>query len=138
MPASAAAVRLLVKEVTGMTSLRRDLVATGLTALVVGVYAANVFGWSVWLVGDSVRWAAAVIVVLGVATCALGARPGDRVDALFGVLGVACAVFAVIALVTASSSALAALVAVDVALWVLATSRHLVHHLRHHGVPTPV
>jgi hypothetical protein len=121
-----------------MTSLRRDLVATGLTALVVGVYAANVFGWSVWLVGDSVRWAAAVIVVLGVATCALGARPGDRVDALFGVLGVACAVFAVIALVTASSSALAALVAVDVALWVLATSRHLVHHLRHHGVPTPV
>ena len=121
-----------------MTSLRRDFVATGLTALMLGVYAANTFGWPVWLVGDSVRWAASVIFVLGLATCSFGVHANDRVDALLGVLGIACATFAVIALVTASSKALTALVAADVVLWALATGRHLVHHLRHHGVPTPV
>src|SRR4249919_960626 len=99
-----------------MTSLRRDLVATGLTALVLGVYAANAFGWSVWLVGDSVRWAAAVVLVLGIATCAFGRPAKGRADAVLAVLGFACAAFAVIAIVTASSTALAALAAGDVAL----------------------
>ena len=126
-----------------MTNLRRDLVATGLTTLVVLVYAANVYDWSVWLVGDSVRWAAAVIFALGIATCAIGSSPDalrkdDRVSVLLAVVGSACAVFAVIAIVTASTTALGALVVADVALWVLATARHLVHHLRHHGTPTPV
>ena len=122
-----------------MTNLRRDLVATGFTALVVGVYAANLSGWSVWLVGDSVRWATAFVVVLGIATCAVGAaRTDNRVDALLAAVGVACVAFAVIALVTASSKALAALVVLDVALWGVATTRHLAHASRHHGAPTPV
>ena len=86
-----------------MTSLRRDLVATGLTALVLGVYAANVFGSSVWLVGDSVRWADRV---RGRARHrdvrrSAAARPTIASTQLLAAARVACAAFAVIALVTA-------------------------------------
>ena len=45
-----------------MTLTRKDLGASLLTALSVGVFAATHEGWNVWLVGDSRRWAAGVIV----------------------------------------------------------------------------
>jgi hypothetical protein len=56
-----------------MTRELKDVVATGLTALAVLAFLATHEGWGVWLVGDSRRWAAAAITLLGVATCGLGA-----------------------------------------------------------------
>ena len=56
---------------------RKDAAATGLTVLALLVYIASRQGWSVWLVGGSHRWAAGVIMLLGVATCSLG-RAGEE------------------------------------------------------------
>jgi hypothetical protein len=68
-----------------MTLTRKDAVVTGLTGLAVLAFLATHEGWNVPLAGDSHRWAAAVIVALGIGACSVGAR---RVDsALFGVLG---------------------------------------------------
>jgi hypothetical protein len=112
-----------------MTSIRRDLEATAVTALVVLVFLASHEGWGVPLVGDSHRWAAGVILALGMATCAVGsssARGLERAPtALFGVLGTAALVFGVLALVTGSLTALSFLVLADVLLWAAATARHL-------------
>src|SRR4051794_39073725 len=49
--------------VTTMTLSRKDVVATVLTVLVVLTFAATHEGWNVPLVGDSHRWAAAVILL---------------------------------------------------------------------------
>jgi hypothetical protein len=58
-----------------MTRGLKDVVATGLTALAVLVFLATHESWGVWLIGDSRRWAAAAITLLGVTTCGLGS-PG--------------------------------------------------------------
>ena len=47
-----------------MTLTRKDAVATGLAALAVFVFLATHEAWNVPLVGDSHRWAAAVIMAL--------------------------------------------------------------------------
>jgi hypothetical protein len=47
---------------------RKDVGATALTALVVISFFATHGGWNVWLVGDSHRRAAGVILLLGVVT----------------------------------------------------------------------
>jgi membrane-bound ClpP family serine protease len=74
------------------------------------------------LIGDSHRWAAAVILALGIATCTVGAK---RVNsALFGVLGGAAFVFGVLALITGSLTPLSLLVADMVVMWGLTTFRH--------------
>lgn len=106
---------------------RRDAAATALTGLAVLVFAATHQGWNVWLVGGSHRWAAGVIAVLGIATCALGTPQKDRSTALFAVLGIAALVLTVLALVTGSLTALSFLVVADVALWALATIVHATH-----------
>jgi hypothetical protein len=107
-----------------MTVSRRDLVATGLTLLAVLVFAAVHEGWGAPLVGDSVRWATAVILVLGMATCSQGSPGRDRGSKLLGVLGVTALVLAVVALVTASLTALSLLVLTFVVLWAVSTWRH--------------
>ena len=68
-----------------MTLTRKDAVATGLTGLAVFVFLATHQAWNVPLVGDSHRWATAVIMALGIGACSVGAT---RVNsALFGVPG---------------------------------------------------
>ena len=105
-----------------MTLTRKDAVATGLTGLAVFVFLATHQAWNVPLVGDSHRWAAAVIMALGIGACSVGAT---RVNsALFGVLGGAAFVFGVLALVTGSLTPLSLLVADMVVMWALTTFRH--------------
>ena len=110
-----------------MTLGRKDLAATALTVLVVLVFLATHEGWNVWLVGDSRRWAAAVIVLLGAVTCALGSPAESSGLKLFAPLGVAALVLAVLALVTGSLTVLSLLVAVIVVLWAASTVRHATH-----------
>ena len=105
-----------------MTLTRKDAVATGLTGLAVLTYLETHEGWDVPLVGDSYRWAAAVIMVLGIATCSVGAKRVNSV--LFGVLGGAAFVFGVLALITGSLTPLSLLVADMVVMWALTTFRH--------------
>ncbi len=105
-----------------MKLTRKDAVATSLTGLAVLAFLATHEAWNVPLIGDSHRWAAAVILVLGIGACTAGAR---RVNsALFGVLGGLSFVFGVLALVTGSLTPLSLLVADMVVMWALATARH--------------
>jgi len=105
-----------------MTLTRKDAVATGLTGLAVLTYVATHEAWNVPLVGGSHRWATAVILALGIATCSVGAK---RVDSpLFGILGGAAFVFGVLALVTGSLTPLSLLIADMVVMWALTTFRH--------------
>jgi hypothetical protein len=105
-----------------MTLTRKDALATGFTALAVLVYVATHEGWNVPLIGDSHRWAAAVIMALGIGACSAGAQRAG--SALFGVLGGAAFVFGVLALVTGSLTPLSLLVADMVLMWALTTLRH--------------
>ena len=62
----------MTEELKMMKLNRKDAAATALTVLAVAVFAATHEGWGVWLIGDSHRWAAGVITILGVAACSLG------------------------------------------------------------------
>jgi hypothetical protein len=112
----------------------KDIVATLLTALVVLTFAATHEGWNVWLVGDSRRWATGAILLLGMATCALGSRGRDKMTVFLATLGVLALVLGVVSLVTASLTALSILVADIVLLWALSTARHALHEP---GKPLP-
>jgi hypothetical protein len=78
--------------------------------------------WNVPLVGDSHRWAAAVVMALGIAACSVGAKRFN--SALFGVLGAAAFVFGMLALITGSLTPLSLPVADMVVMWALTTFRH--------------
>jgi hypothetical protein len=106
---------------------RKDLAATGLTALVVATFFATHEGWNVWLVGDSHRWAGGVILLLGVMTCGLGSPGHDVATKLLATLGVLALVLAVVALATGSLTPLSLLVVDVVALWAVSTLRHVGH-----------
>jgi hypothetical protein len=108
-----------------MTAVRKDLAATLLTSLAVLVYFANREGWSVPLVGDSRRWAAAVVLAVGWAACALGSPGKGRLTRVLAALGTLALAFGVIALVTGSPTWLSLLVADIAVLWAVATFRHL-------------
>ncbi|MFN8224314.1 MAG: hypothetical protein U0R50_13830 [Gaiellales bacterium] len=110
-----------------MTAIVKDAIATVFTALAVVVLAANLAEWPVWLVGDSVRWAAGAVMLLGIGACSLGRPQRGRTDQLLGVIGVVCVGLFVVALATGSSQALVALVVADVVLWLAATARHFAH-----------
>src|SRR4051812_2590508 len=89
------------KEVERMRLTGRDIAATALTALVVLTFAATHESWSVPLVGDSHRWAAAAVALLGVLTCALGTREeGSRMPRPLALLGIAALVLAGLAIGT--------------------------------------
>jgi hypothetical protein len=115
------------KEVRTMGLTRRDAAATVLTSVVVLVFFAAHGGWDVPLVGDSVRWAAGAILLLGVTTCALGTAEDSAAPKLFAALGIASLVFGVLALATGSLTALSLLVATTVLLWAGATLGHVRH-----------
>jgi hypothetical protein len=118
-----------------MTLNRKDLAATLLTALAVAVFAATHEGWQVWLVGDSHRWAAAVIAVLGIAACALGTPGSDTAAKLMSVAGVIAGALAVVAIASGSLTPLSLLVAAIVLLWAVTTWRHA-HRAPRRALPT--
>lgn len=109
-----------------MTLTRKDAAATFLTSLVVLAFLATHEAWNVPLIGDSHRWAAAVIFLLGAVTCGLGSR-AQGMPLLFSALGAAALVLAAVAVATGSLTALSLLVVCIVALWAAATFRHVRH-----------
>jgi hypothetical protein len=127
------------KEVRDMTTTsRKDAVATVLTGLAVLTYFATHQEWNVWLVGDSRRWAAGVILVLGAVACGLGngadtmsVRPWDLETKFTVTLGVIATALGITALVTGSLTPLSLFVIAIVALWAMST----VSHVRHHTTP---
>jgi hypothetical protein len=109
-----------------MTRSLKDLSAAVLTLVAALVFVANHEGWGIWLVGDSRRWAAAVITLLGAVTCSLGSPEKGSATKWLAALGVLALILAVVALVTGSLTALSLLVTDIVALWALSTIRHIV------------
>jgi hypothetical protein len=107
-----------------MALTRKDVAAAALTALAVLVFLATHEGWGVPLVGDSHRWAAGAIFLLGSMTCGLGSPGKDAAAKLLAILGVAALVLAVLAVATGSLTPLSLLVVDMVALWAVATLRH--------------
>ena len=107
-----------------MTLTRKDAGALVLTTGVVLVFAATHEKWGVPLIGDSRRWAAVAILLLGLGACSLGSPGKDRTTKLLAVLGVVALGLAIIALITASLTALSFLTLDVVLLFVLATRRH--------------
>ena len=110
-----------------MTVTRKDVAATALTALVVLVFIATHEGWDVPLIGDSHRWAAAAITLIGAVTCGLGSAEPLSEHKLAAALGVVALVLAVLSLATGSLTPLSLLVADIVALWAVATFDHVRH-----------
>jgi hypothetical protein len=110
-----------------MAVSRKDVVATGLTVLVVLAFLATHEGWAVPLIGDSHRWAAGAIALLGIGTCGQGSPDGGRASKLLATLGVLALVLAVLAIATGSLTLLSLLVVDIVALWALSTTRHAIH-----------
>ena len=118
-----------------MTLNRKDAAATALTVLAVAVFAATHEGWGVWLVGDSHRWAAAVIGVLGVAACSQGTPSKDTAAKLMSVIGAIAGALAVVAVASGSLTPLSLLVAAIVLLWAVSTWRHA-HRAPRRALPT--
>jgi len=110
-----------------MTRGLKDVVATGLTALAVLAFLATHEGWGGWLIGDSRRWAAGAMGLLGIATCGLGTPGKDNATKFLATLGVLAFVLVIPALATGSLTALSLLVADMVLLWAMSTLRHVAH-----------
>jgi hypothetical protein len=108
-------------------TLRKDLAATALTALAVLAYLATHEGWGVPLIGDSHRWAAGAITLLGMMTCGLGSPTRDRMSKVLAALGGAAVLLATLALATGALAPLSVLVGDIVLLWALSTIRHIAH-----------
>ena|SRR2546429_296635 len=107
-----------------MTLTRKDAAAAALTALAVLAYLATHEAWGVPLVGESHRWAAGAILLLGSMTCGLGSPGKDAATKLLALLGIAAFVLGVLALATGSLTPLSLLVVDVVALWAASTLRH--------------
>jgi hypothetical protein len=116
-----------------MRLTRKDVAATLLTALVVLVFVATHEGWNVWLVGDSHRWAAGAILVIGGMTCGLGSPDESRATRFLGALGMTVFVLGVLAIATGSLTPLSLLVLDIVVLWAFSTARHARSAPREHA-----
>jgi hypothetical protein len=111
----------------------KDAVSTVFMAAVVVIYVAFLNSTTVWLI-SSARGTAAAVMVLGlVGGCAMSAPAdqgrGTRARAYTGVtsvVGITAFVAGVVALITASTVALAVLVAATLTLWLAATVRHAI------------
>ncbi len=109
----------------------KDAVSTVFMAAIVVIYVAFMKSTTAWLISSARGTAAAVLVLGMVGGCAMSAAAGQyqdtRVRAYTGyasVLGATALVAGVIALVTASTIALAILVVATLTLWLVATVRH--------------
>jgi hypothetical protein len=105
----------------GRREIVEDVIATVVMAGTVLGYAATHENWNVWLIGDSRRWTAGLLVVLAIAMFALVARHVGSTT--IGVLGLAAAVCAIIAFWTASLTPLSFLAAIIVIAWAFAVLR---------------
>ena len=109
----------------------KDAVSTVFMAAIVVIYVAFLNSTTAWLI-SSARGTAGAVLVLGiVGGCCMSAAAeqfqGTRAKAytsFASVLGVTALVAGVIALITASTVALAVLVVATLALWLVATARH--------------
>ena len=110
-----------------MTLSRKDAAGAALTALVVLAFLATHEGWGVPLIGDSHRWAAGAITLLGIATCGLGSPAKGTATKLLATLGAIACVLAALALATGSLTPLSLLVADIVVLWAASAFRHVRH-----------
>jgi len=109
----------------------KDAVSTVSMAAIVVIYIAFLNSTTAWLISSARGTAAAVLILGGVGGCVMSAAGGQyqgpRARAymsLAGVLGGIALVSGVIALITASTVALAILVAATLTLWLVATVRH--------------
>jgi hypothetical protein len=109
---------------------RKDRNVFGLAILIVAVFVTTYAGWGVPLIGDSHRWATAVILFLGLAAGALSAPGLESRSYLQAGLVVAAFLFAVIAFASASLTAVALLVLAILALVATSAARHLRHGRR--------
>jgi hypothetical protein len=106
---------------------RNDRNVFGLAILAVAVFVTTYAGWGVPLIGDSRRWATAVILVLGLAAGTLSAPGLESRSYVEAGLVVLAFLFAVLAFATASLVAVALLVLAILALVATSATRHLRH-----------
>jgi hypothetical protein len=100
-----------------------------LAAAVVGVYAGHALDWSLPLIGD-VRLAILAVGIIGLGGCILGADPAvitsrTPYTALASGLGVTALLLVILGLITGWELVLTALAVVTLALYAVATIRHL-------------
>ena len=101
----------------------KDSTVAALAVLIVGVFVVAYASWNVPLIGDSNRWAAVVIVALGLIAGYLASPGSGARSYLLAGLVIVAFLFAVIALASASLTALALLVVALLALIVASTVR---------------
>jgi hypothetical protein len=109
---------------------RKDRNVFGLAILIAAVFVTTYAGWGVPLIGDSHRWATAVILILGLAAGARSAPGLEGRSYLQAGLVVAAFLSAVIAFASASLAAVALLVLAILALVATSAGRHLRHGRR--------
>ena len=113
-----------------MTLTWRDAIATVLTAGGVALYAASTQGAELPLL-SSPRGVAVAVLALGFLACNVGAPTAFRPETkrwilvVGSALGVAMLLAGIVALITASTQALATLVVGTVALWAFTTAHHM-------------
>ena len=105
----------------------KDRTIVALAALIVGVFVVAYASWGVPLIGDSNRWAAVVILALGLLAGYLCSPGADARSYLLAGLVIVAFLFAVMAIASASLTALALLAVALVALIIVSTARHAVH-----------
>ena len=111
----------------------KDAVSTVFIAAIVVIYIAFLNATTAWLI-SSARGTAAAVLVLGiVGGCSMSAAAAQyqgrqtwAYTSFASVLGATALVAGVIALITASTVALAILVVATLALWLVATVRHAI------------
>lgn len=106
---------------------RNDRKVLGLAILIAAVFVTTAVGWGVPLIGDSHRWAAAVIVLLALAAGALSAPGSQPRSYILGGFVLLAFLFAVLTFATGSLASLALFV---VALLVL-IGASMGLHMRH-------
>jgi len=109
---------------------RRDRNVLGLAVLIMGVFVTASAGWGVPLIGDSNRWAAAVILLLGLAAGILSSPGSESRSYALGGLLIVAFLGSVLVFATASTGALALLVIALLGLIATSTARHLMHPAR--------
>ncbi|HEX5468719.1 MAG TPA: hypothetical protein VFW80_06705 [Gaiellaceae bacterium] len=112
----------------GRIDIVEDFVATSLMAAAVLAFTATHDNWGVWLIGDSRRWTAGLLVLLGTflfGVVGCGHTAQHLRPLVLGVLACVAACFAGFAFATASLTPLSLLAATIVVVWALALASDL-------------
>ena len=110
----------------------KDGVATVFMAAIVVIYIAFLNSTTAWLISSARGTATAVLVLGMIGGCGMSTPAPQHKDAraraytgIAGVLGTIALIAGVVALITASTVALAILVVATLTLWLVATVRHI-------------